>query len=85
MRKPITKPWSDAEFKRPIELANQGASLSRCSGAFSRSSISIAAKLRKLGLPVRGTMVVKKEQREKFANEETLLDQGIWRNAGTRI
>ena len=84
MRKPIVRGWSTDELERLKQLANAGASVTRCAAAVNRSSASIRSQARKLGIPLAGTRAVRAVQKARISAAERDLPPGSQRFDGRR-
>jgi hypothetical protein len=84
MRKPIVKGWKEEEIARLKEIADSGASITRCAASLNRSTISIRNQARKLGLVFEGIRKTRSLQRAKIAAAERTLPPGCQRFDGSR-
>ena len=68
-----TRPWSDDELKRLVEIVSAGGSAVRAAAALNRKIISCQAQARKMGMPFTLLSVRRRMIKEKCAAAEREL------------
>ena len=83
MKKPITRPWNEAELIRLRALAASGASAARASSALGRKMTSVTKMARKLGLHFAGVRELKAASKSRNELAEKDLRPGQRKNDGS--